>query len=451
MSDSPAASTSRSLVFPPGFGPRRGLNWLLIGSLYASYYMCRYNFRMATPFLRDTYSFSKEDIAQILSCWFWAYGIGQMVNGLLADKIGGKRAMLIGAAGTIVANLVFGASSIAGGFWTFALIWLINGYFQSFGAPGMVKMNAAWFQRTERGAFAGVFGFMIQLGQMAINRLGPVILAGFTIGVWVLPANQWKWLFWLPPAIVVVAAILLALFVRQSPEEAGFHGVIHDELSADAGVTTTLKDSFRTIFSHPLVWYYAVAYACTGVVRQSSDQFAVLFFVERLGLSTSDPALVSTLQLMPFVAVLGSFASGVISDRFFKGHRSPVAMFLYFFEAVVIGTGAWVVSHNVSSVFISCLFLVLIALTANSTHSIVGAAAPMDIGGRKMAGFAAGVIDAFQYFGPGLCLPIIGRMIDRHGWVVWFPSMALFGVIGGIAMILVMAKQRRLRAAAAPA
>jgi len=35
-------------------------------------------------------------------------------------------------------------------------------------------------------------------------------------------------------------------------------------------------------------------------------------------------------------------------------------------------------------------FLVLIAFTANSTHSILGTAAAMDIGGRKMAGFASG-------------------------------------------------------------
>ena len=48
-------------------------------------------------------------------------------------------------------------------------------------------------------------------------------------------------------------------------------------------------------------------------------------------------------------------------------------------------------------IFIGCMFLVLVALTANSTHAIVGAAAPMDIGGRKMAGFASGVIDSFQY------------------------------------------------------
>jgi len=51
-------------------------------------------------------------------------------------------------------NLVFGAASFAGGFAALAGIWLLNGYFQAFGAPGMIKINAAWFSRTERGTFA---------------------------------------------------------------------------------------------------------------------------------------------------------------------------------------------------------------------------------------------------------------------------------------------------------
>jgi len=50
----------------------------------------------------------------------------------------------------------------------------------------MIKINAAWFNRTERGTFAGIFGLMIQLGQVAINKLAPILLAGFTIGTFVV-------------------------------------------------------------------------------------------------------------------------------------------------------------------------------------------------------------------------------------------------------------------------
>jgi OPA family glycerol-3-phosphate transporter-like MFS transporter len=451
-----ALMTPNARSYPAGFRPRRGLNWFIIGLLYASYYMCRYNFRFATPGMAAEFGFSTFQITGIISAFSLAYGTGQLVNGLLTDRIGGKLAMLIGAVGTVTINLVYGFASFAGTFATFSAIWLLNGYMQSFGAPGMIKINAAWFNRTERGTFAGIFGFMIQSGLFAINNLAPVILAGFAIGTWVVAQGDWRWLFRIPPLVVAAMAVLLAIFVKETPEQAGYSGVVKDdaEPESDSGARTSLRESFTTIFTHPLVWFYAVAYACTGAVRNSSDQLMILYFRDQLKLDmTAKPAAVLwTLNLMPLVAVLGSFSAGIISDKVFKGHRSPVAMALYFVEAVVITVAAFVIAAGLvgptpTGIFIGCLFLILVALTANSTHAIVGTAAPMDIGGRKMAGFASGVVDSFQYYGTAIALPLTGWLIDRYGWGVWYPTMASFGAIGGLAMLMVMRKQRRMAAA----
>src|SRR5262245_17451185 len=109
---SPAPGESQSL--PAGFRPRRGLNWATVGFLYTSYYFCRYNFAYANKSISDEFNFTKSDMSTILATQFIAYGCGQMINGLLTDRIGGKRAMLIGAAGTITANVLFGVASFWG-------------------------------------------------------------------------------------------------------------------------------------------------------------------------------------------------------------------------------------------------------------------------------------------------------------------------------------------------
>jgi len=442
--------------------------------MYAAYYMCRYNFRFATPGMQAEFGFTTTQIADMLAIWSLTYGTGQLVNGLLTDKIGGKRSMQIGAFGTIAVNLMMGflPLMVVGGalaatarvigaevdpaFVAIAVIWLINGWFQSFGAPGMVKINAAWFRRTERGTFAGIFGFMIQLGQVASAKLSKAILAGFVIGGLAVAKGEWRWLFIIPPMVTLVVAIFMSWAARQSPDEAGYPGVIEDELDNSAGVTVSLKDSFKTIFTHPLVWFYACAYACTGAVRTSSDQLSILYFQEQLGMNMKSdipPTVAWTLALMPMAAVLGSLLSGWISDKFFKGHRSPVAMTLYFLEAFVIGFAALLllkglVSPTPAGIITGCGILIMISLTANSTHSIVGAAAPMDIGGKKMAGFAAGVIDSFQYYGGAISLIVTGRVLDatkaEHGWLFWYVIMAGFGILGGISMYLVMRKQKRM-------
>ncbi|WP_432797253.1 hypothetical protein [Poriferisphaera sp. WC338] len=74
----------------------------------------------------------------------------------------------------------------------------------------------------------------------------------------------------------------------------------------------------------------------------------------------------------------------------------------------------------------------------------------MDTGGKKMAGFAAGVIDSFRYYGGALSLFITGRVLDAtkedYGYLFWFIIMAGFGVFGGCSMIALMIRQRQLRA-----
>jgi OPA family glycerol-3-phosphate transporter-like MFS transporter len=446
--------------YPPGFRVRRGLNWATLGAMYASFYMLRYNFRFAAPGMEKEFGFSHAGIASILSASYLAYGTGQLVNGLFCDRIGGRLSMLIGAVGTIAVNLVFGFASLPGTIGTFALIWLLNGYLQSFGAPGMVKINAAWFNRDERGTFAGIFGLMIQMGQVAIGIVALWILAGFTIGSLVVLPNDWRWVFRLPPIVTAIMAILVAFIPRETPEQAGYPDCVKDE--SDVGgehsneVRVGMKESFITIFRHPLVWFYAIAYACTGVVRQSSDQFAVLFFTKHFHFDPSAMPRgvgITLTYIVPLIAVAGSFISGVVSDKMFGGHRSPVAMALYFMTAVVCALGGAALMLGFMEptdmgVLLGCLFLILTGFAVNATHSLVGTAAPMDIGGRKMAGFASGVIDSFQYYGPAIFLPIVGLLIDRYGWITWYPAMILFGVIGGCAMLFVMRKQKLLAAQA---
>ncbi len=424
--------------------------------MYASYYMCRYNFRFAGPGMGKEFGFNTADLANIWVIWSLAYGTGQLFNGLISDRIGGKWIMIAGALGTIVCNLIFGFSSFVGTLATFGLIALINGWFQSCGAPGMVKINAAWFQRNERGTFAGIFGIMIQLGQFAANTLAPYILGGFAltfwgIGTWMVAPGNWRMLFLIPPFVTAVMAVFVAFAVKEEPAQAGFSNVIVDEIDNSLGTRVSVVDTFKTIFRHPLIWFYAAAYASTGAVRHSSDQMAVMFFKDHLliDMNSKPLSVMIIMNLMTGVAILGSVGAGIISDKVFKGARSPVAMGLYFTEATVISCAAlamfagWI-KPGPLGIFLGGMFLVLTSLTVNSTHSIVGAAAPMDIGGKKMAGFATGVIDSFQYYGSALSLFLFGKMFARYGWSAWYPLMVMFAVSGGLCMFMVMRKQKRL-------
>jgi OPA family glycerol-3-phosphate transporter-like MFS transporter len=439
MSDAKSQSTgtpSAVIHYPAGFRARRGQNWAFLGLLYTSFYMCRYNLSIANKAISDEFGFSRGQMGYIITTALFAYACGQIINGLLTDRMGGKRAMLIGAAGTIVMNVLFGAASFAGMLGLFIAIRGVDGYLQAFGAPGMVKINTAWFAHRERGRFSGIFGFMINLGRLGIFTLGPALLAGFSVlGLVHIPPLHWRWLFWTPSLICAVAAVGMALAVKETPEEAGFPGAVSDDIgAASTAVTAEFSQVMRAILTNPAVWITACAYACTGAVRQAVDQWFPRYMQDLYQVDLQSARFQFLAFLIPFVASAGSLIAGYVSDTLFKGRRAPVAAVLYFLETAIILSAAQFHSANAA-----ILFLVLISFTANSTHSILGTAAPMDIGGRRMAGFALGLIDSFQYFGGSLAGYLLGNLLDRN-LGNYFYFMAPFGVIGGLLMLTIRGK-----------
>jgi OPA family glycerol-3-phosphate transporter-like MFS transporter len=420
-----------SSALPPGFRQRRGLNWAVVGLMYTSYYLCRYNFSYANKPIADEFHFTKSDMSTILSMNFVAYGCGQIINGLMTDRIGGKRAMLIGATGTVLVNILFGAASWWGMLSLFTLLWSLNGYVQAFGSPGFIKINSSWFSEKQRGTFAGIFGFMINLGRFFANKLLPLLLAGGVfLGMWHVPAHHWRWLFWIPSGVATLVAIVLAIVVKDTPEECGYSNLFKGEADhVDSDVRCDMKTVFRMVVSNPMVWVMAAAYACTGAVRQCVDQWFPTYFQEVHHLDMKGPQFQWLGFLIPFVASAGSLLSGWVSDRFFHSRRAPVAAGIYIIEVVVI-----LLATQVSTVNWTIAFFVLISFTANSTHSLLGPAAAMDIGGRKMAAFASGCIDAFQYFGAALAIKGLGYVLDHQGWSAYFYYMIPFGIGGGLLM-----------------
>lgn len=442
-------------VHPPGFRARRGMNWFMLGLMYASYYMCRYNLSIVAPRLMDQFGLNNAQYGWINSGRHWSYAIGQFINGLLTDRLGGKQAMALGAVLTIILNIAFGMASFAGAGSVLVLFFLIrscDGYAQSFGAPGMIKVNVAWFPREERGRFAGIFGLMIQFGLIAINTLGPLLLVGCAIPLLVvtlnIPALHWRWLFWIPPGIVAVVMVLMYLVVKNNPEEAGYrveHAKDEDHANSDHEEKLPLSFVFKTIAKRPMVWITAAAYFCTGVVRTAQFDWWVVYFDREWGLDIAKSTLVIiTGALLPITAVIGSLSSGFISDLLFKGRRAPVATMLYAIESVTILAAALLLGNSATaSAGMAAVMTLLISFTCNSTHSILGAAAPMDLGGRKMAGFAFGVIDSLQYVGAGLAGVGLGRLIDYAvantslGWTAWFYFMLPFSLLGMLLMAYV--------------
>src|SRR5205085_6829514 len=131
------------------------------------------------------------------------YALSVLFNGPLADRIGGRKAILVGALGALTVNLVIGLLFLNG--WTtkiivgMSLLYSVNMYFQSFGALSVVKVNAAWFHVRERGIFGGIFGIMISTGYFLAITVG-----GWILAFWPAPDRAWYYIFLIPAAAIAV-------------------------------------------------------------------------------------------------------------------------------------------------------------------------------------------------------------------------------------------------------
>src|SRR6185312_11332511 len=143
------------------FLQRRFMNWFPLGITYATFYMGRYNLNVASSTIMKNFSLSKAEFGTIATAGFWTYALSVIFNGPLADRFGGRKAILLAAVGTAALNLIIGPAFLSG--WQtkvlvgLSLLYAVNQYFQSFGALSIVKVNSHWFHVRERGVFGGIF------------------------------------------------------------------------------------------------------------------------------------------------------------------------------------------------------------------------------------------------------------------------------------------------------
>jgi MFS transporter, OPA family, glycerol-3-phosphate transporter len=414
-------------VHEVAFRKRRALNWLTLGTTYAAMYMARYNLSLANKSLSDTYGWDKTQIGAIISTMLTIYGFSALFNGPIADRIGGRKAMLIGVCGSIVANLAFGLGAYLGFLGTgtlllsyFSTVWAMNGYFQSYSALSLIKVNSSWFHVRERGVFSAIFGSMIQSGRALVFFIGP-------IAVTLLP---WQWVFFIPAMIMGLMALLTFLFVQDSPQKAGYQ----DFDTADASSGDTEKVNFKylivKVFTNPVTVTIAAAEFCTGFVRHGFEQWFPRYMQEAQHLPLNSAIFQSGAFAVVAMGIFGAFAAGTVSDWLFRSRRPPVAFIGYVLQVGCLGVIWW--APNLTMIMIAFM---INSFAISMVHSMLSGTASMDFGGRKAAASATGMFDGMQYIGGSVVGVGMGWMLERFGWGTWGPSMIGFSILGALLML----------------
>ncbi|HXY20104.1 MAG TPA: MFS transporter [Gemmatimonadales bacterium] len=405
---------------------RRFLNWFPLGVTYATFYMGRYNLNVSSKTMMDAFHLSKGEFGTIATAGFWTYALAVIFNGPLADRIGGKKAILIGAAGAAAVNLLIGLLFLSG--WQtrivvgMSLLYAANQYFQAFGALSIVKVNAPWFHVRERGVFGGIFGVMISSGYFLALYVGGKILA----------ALSWYWVFLVPSAAIAAMFLVDLVLVRDTPAKAGFPAIETDDATShdpDRDRPVDWNHLLRRVFTNPVIVTLVAAEFCTGFVRQGLILWFVPFLKEVHGI-TPGSTLFNVASLgITLGGVAGGLLAGFLSDRVFGSRRPPVALVFYLCQIVSL-----LVLGRAAAPGLAAFMIGFTCIWIFGVHGMLTGTASMDFGGTRAAGTVAGLLDGVQYLASGLTGFLLGHFLDKLGWGAWTYMIMPFSLIGALLM-----------------
>ncbi len=432
------------------FLSRRFLNWFPLGMTYSFLYMGRYNLTVAKNALGSR--ITNEEFGLIFAAGTLTYAFSFLINGPLVDKIGGKKGILIAALGAATANGVLGLITwleltgrihlrLVG---IFSVVYALNMYFQSYGAVSIIKVKANWFHVRERGIFGAIFGTLISFGvyfafdwgQAIVNMTkatptgAPNALQNLLRQLFV-PADSAigaTWAVFYVPALILVGWALLDLFlVKDTPEDAGFPYLeTHDASAGHMDEEYSTLDLLKKVFLNPLMLMFASIELTAGVLRNGIMQWYTIFGhqVKQVG---AEAIVANWGLLLCIFGIIGGFAGGLVSDKFFQSRRGPPAAI---FSGCMLLLAAVMALNLFARPFLVGVAALLIVAAVTGVHSLMSGTAAADFGGRKATATCSGIVDGFVYLGSGVQSLGVGFLVSHQGWQWWPVFLMPFALIG---------------------
>lgn len=435
----------------------------VVWSAYLVVFLSRLCIGPLAPYLKAAFDLSNAQIGGLTSATAVAYAPTLVFAGWLVDRIGVRRALLIG---TIITGICIGAVALAPSYGTMLVLLGASGLGCGFIYPTAVKAIMLWFPPRERATAVGV-------NQAAVNvsgMLGAAIMPALAL------AFSWRAGFVFAACLAfAVCGVALALYrdpaagetsppsargveepdaavsaAGRAPDaaavvttdltvvseiEQGLPGVTGDEAADRAALTPGFGAVIRS--RDILLLGLAALFLC--VVEFAALAHLVLFLSTEWALSVAAAA-----GLLAFCQGAGGVSkptSGLVSDRVLRRRRKPALMGL-----TVLACAACVVlalAHPGQSWLLWTSLLVL-GVGALGWGGLFGALAG-EIAGPPASGAAAGVTAAINNIGIIAGPPLFGLIVDHTG--SYAPAWWTMAVSAAVALVLLLFVRERRRLA----
>lgn len=381
---------------------------------YGLIYICRLALGVVKKPLIDQGVFTPSELGTIGSALFWTYAIGKLTNGFFADHANMRKFLTASFLLSGVACLFMGSVSLV---WMAAIIWGLNGWFQSFGAPGGVVAMTGWFSNRERGRMYGIWSTAHSIGEGAT-----FLIVGAVVTWW-----GWRAGFWIPGLIGIVVAAGTWLLMRDRPGTLGLPPVAewrndHYTGAPKVEYSTVLKTQL-SVLKLPAIWILALSSALIYVTRYAINSWGVLYLQEARGLDL--PQAAGLLFLSTLAGIGGAIAYGFLSDKVFHSRRPPANLLFAVLEIIGLGLFFFGPTNAVSL----SIAMILFGLGMTGLVTALGGLFAVDVAPKRVAGATMGVIGVFSYIGAALQENVSGHLIEANMVTVGADKVYDFGPV----------------------
>lgn len=381
----------------PPFDHRRfnRTRWMVFGLLVLSYIGVFFH-RMAPGVvasdLMQAFATSGAALGSLAAMYYYVYTAMQIPAGVLADTLGPRLAVTIGALVSGAGSILFG---LAPDFEVAAAGRLLVGLGVSVVFVGLMKSNSVWFAERSYGLVSGL--------TLLIGNLGSILAAGPLAAL--LALFDWREVFVTAGIASIALGVLTWLLVRNTPEDAGFPSIREQQgLPPHPPRAHHWLRELRTVVTHRPVWPgFWVMFGITGTLFAFAGLWGVPLMRDVHGLSRTDASLYTTSTLLGFA--VSALAAGWLSDRL--GRRKPVII-----GSALLSAATWLALLYLPWGAGPGGLLLYGALGIAAGGFVVGYAAAKEVLPPAVSGMAIALVNTGLFLGAAIMQPAFGWMLD---------------------------------------
>ena len=388
-------------------GRVRGISYLLMLVYFASYIM-RINFAVMIVKVCSEMQMQKSALAIILTGLTVAYGIGQVLSGIVGDKIKPRTMIIGGLALASVCNIaMFFAHSVI----LMTVIWTVNGVAHSMLWPPIVRLLSSTLD-DECYSYAIV---RVSWG----SSIATILL--YSVCPMLLRVMGWRDIILICAAIGILILFLWVIFSKKL----FIHESSTDEAEGNtpANVNSTLPIPKYVFIPMILIMLGIIL---QGMLRDGVTNWIPSLLSESFGIAEEDAIFAS---VIPAIFSMVSFYVFDLLHR--KVFRNEV-----FCSAVIFGgslafaIAMYAVNMMLSSAVLSVLIVAMIIACVHGINLMLISVVPKRFAKSGKVATFSGLFNACTYIGAAVATPVFARIAEVSGWGMTILSWAIIALLG---------------------